>query len=127
MILGSAPLFVVKDLLASVDYYTEKLGFERPKLWGDPPGFAMPHREGFIIMLQAVEDKAPNTNEGLWDAYFWVRDAHALFKEFKENGAIIAYEPELKEGYGNVEFAVKDPDGYLIAFAQEISDDTFYD
>ncbi len=82
----------------------------------------MPHREGFIIMLQKAEGKAPNTNDGLWDAYFWVSDVQALFKEFEANGAIIAYRPELKEGYGNVEFAVKDPDGYLIAFAQEVED-----
>jgi hypothetical protein len=54
-----------------------------------------------------------------------VRDVHALFKEFEANGAIIAYEPEERKAYGNIEFAIKDP-GYIIAFAQEISGDRFF-
>ena len=31
-------------------------------------------------------------NEGLWNAYFWIDDARALFAEIKTRGAKIDYE-----------------------------------
>ena len=117
-LLGSAPLFHVKDLNASLDFYCEVLGFDRPVLWGDPPGFAMPQRDGMIIMLDQKEE-APIHNKGNWDAYFWVTDALSLFEDFQAKGAVFEYGPELKEWYGNLEFGLKDPDGYFLAFGQE--------
>ena len=117
-LLGSAPLFQIKDLKKSLDFYCDILGFERPTLWGDPPGFAMPQRDGMIIMLDQ-KTEAPLHNQGNWDAYFWVKDAHALYKEFEANGAIFEYGVEYKELYGNLEFGLKDPDGYFLAFGQE--------
>ncbi len=124
---GSAPLFLVTDLLKSVDYYVEVLGFDKPPLWGEPPFFAMPKRENIIIMLQVAGEKGLRHNEGLWDAYFWVRNALQLFDSFKTKGAIIAYEPELRSAYGNFEFAIQDPDGYTLAFGQEVEGDPFFE
>lgn len=121
-LLGSAPLFLVSDLSRSLDYYCDVLGFNRPRLWGDPPFFAMPDYDGKIIMLQKAGARGVLNNQGSWDAYFWVRDAQLLFDRFRSNGAIVAYEPELRESYGNLEFAVKDPDGYLLAFGQQVKD-----
>ena len=121
-LIGTAPYFVVRDLLKSVDYYHEALGFERPKLWGDPPEFAMPKRDGFIFMLKQADDgQTITTNRdqnGYWDAYVWVTDVEGLFGEFRENGAEIDYEPKVMSDYDMVEFAIKDPDGYVIAFGQ---------
>ena len=54
---GSAPYFVVSDLAASLDYYCGVLGFDRPHLWGEPPTFAMPSRDGFIFMLKQVKNR----------------------------------------------------------------------
>ena len=31
-------------------------------LWGDPPSFAMPSKDGFVIMLSYEEGKAPRPN-----------------------------------------------------------------
>ena len=123
-LIGSSPLFHVRDLFKSLDYYCDVLGFTRPRLWGEPPGFAMPFRDGYIIMLAMVEElKEIPTNHKLtggWDAYFWVTGGvETLFEEFKSNGAIIHYEPQHKEYYGHLEFAVLDPDGYLLAFGED--------
>lgn len=126
MFYGSAPLFLVEDLSRSVNYYCEVLGFNRPHLWGEPPFFAMPKREEMIIMLQMAGKKGVRNNDGLWDAYFWIRDAQLLFEEFRAKGATIAYEPEIRSSYGNFEFAVNDPDGYTLAFAQEFTADAFF-
>jgi len=119
---GTAPHFVVTDLETSVGYFHEALGFDMPRLWGDPPRFAMPSRDGFIFMLQQAElcsnaTRSPDRGE-MWDAYVWVNDCDGLFAEFQGNGAIIAYEPCIREAYDMKEFAVRDPDGHIIAFGQ---------
>jgi uncharacterized glyoxalase superfamily protein PhnB len=119
---GTAPYFLVKDIHASVDYYHRVLGFTRPKLWGDPPSFAMPCRDGFIVMLKQAEAGMtilPNGSQrGCWDAYFWIEDADALFNEMKANGAVIEYEPCFQDEYDMKELAVRDPDGHILAFGQ---------
>lgn len=117
-LLGSAPLFQVRDLNQSLDFYCDILGFARPTLWGNPPSFAMPERDGMIVLLDQ-NPVGPLNNKGNWDAYFWVRDAIALYDEFKAKGAKFEYGVLLKELYGNLEFALKDPDGHLLVFGQE--------
>ncbi len=124
-LIGSSPLFHVSDLFKSLDYYCDILGFNRPRLWGEPPGFAMPDRDGYIVMLAQVEElKEIPTNKKLtggWDAYFWVKGGvEALFDEFRSKGAFIEYEPEYKQYYGHLEFAIVDPDGYLLAFGEDV-------
>lgn len=126
-LIGSAPYFVVSDLAASLNYYCGALGFNRPPLWGEPPTFAMPEREGFIFMLKEVGDDhkiLPNRKRGgYWDAYVWVRNAPVLYAEFKAQGAQFAYGLTHQHEYNNIEFAVYDPDGYFIAFGQGVEDE----
>lgn len=124
-LLGSAPLFFVTDIHKSVDYYCKVLGFTHTGLWGDPPFFSMPRRDNMIVMLQETESKQVNNNEKSWDAYFWVEDADVLFKEFTDKEVIVEYPPEHKEAYGCYEFAIKDPDGYTLAFGQEAGTSQF--
>lgn len=124
-LLGIAPFFLVRDVVAAAEYYRDALGFSVPRFWGEPPCFCMPHRDGLIIMLSQTQDASiirPNSKavrDESWDAYVWVKDADALYAEVKPRGAIIAYEPLLKEGYGNREFGVRDLDGYLLAFGSD--------
>ena len=120
MFYGSAQVFYVKDLITSVDFYCDVLGFKCPKLWGNPPSFAMPQRDNVIVMLSQQADLSlirPKIN--IWEHYFWVRDATALFNELKEKGAVITQELTVKEEYGNLEFIIQDPDGYTLAFGQD--------
>lgn len=127
-LIGSAPLFLVADVVRAAAYYRDVLGFSYERLWGEPPCFCMPKRDGFIVMLQQVEAGGQvRTNAQLagngdqWDAYFWITDADALFAEFKARGAIIEYEPCIREYYDMKEFAVRDADGYILAFGQDWS------
>lgn len=126
-LVGSAPYFFIRDLAASLDYYCDVLSFRRPHLWGEPPTFAMPDRDGFIFMLKQVEDRStivPNESRGgLWDAYVWVRHLRTLYAEFEANGAEFAYGLTVQDEYDNIEFAIRDPDGYVIAFGQGVEDE----
>jgi len=123
----TAPYFNVRNLAASLDYYCDVLGFTRPRLWGQPPTFAMPNRDGFIFMLKQVNEHStilPNESRGgLWDAYVWVRNVRGLHAEFEAKGAEFAYGLTHQHEYDNIEFAIRDPDGYVIAFGQGAEDE----
>ncbi|MFC5051155.1 VOC family protein [Rubritalea spongiae] len=119
---GTAPYLVVRELKKAVEYYHKVLGFSYPKLWGEPPTFAMPSRDGFIFMLKQAEEGVeivPSRKQsGFWDAYVWVEDVDCLYLELKNNGAIIDYEPCIQKEYDMKEFAVRDLDDHVIAFGQ---------
>ena len=44
-VLSTTPLLVVADLQRSLGFYCQKLGFGEPSVWGEPPCFAMLHRD----------------------------------------------------------------------------------
>jgi uncharacterized glyoxalase superfamily protein PhnB len=121
-LLGIAPYFLVRDVVAAASYYRDALGFTVRRYFGDPPTFCMPQRDDVVVMLSQTADEAairPNATargDDSWDAYVWVEDADALFAEVSARGALIAYPPCLQEEYGNREFGVLDLDGYRIAF-----------
>lgn len=123
-IIGSAPILLVKDVVASANYYRDKVGFSYERFWGEPPSFCILWRDKFHLMLGQVEDPkaiVPHYKvvENLWNAYFWVDDAAALYAELKARGAIIDYEL-CEQPYGCREFGIQDLDGYDIAFGQDL-------
>jgi catechol 2,3-dioxygenase-like lactoylglutathione lyase family enzyme len=124
-LIAIAPRFFVADIHRSVAYYRDVLGFNVDRLWNDPPTFCMPHRDGLTIMLGQVNDPTlirPHGADGeTWDVYVWVRDADALFAEFQAKGALIVHPPVFRPYYRNQEFAIRDPDGYILGFAHTVA------
>ncbi|MBM3570197.1 MAG: VOC family protein [Alphaproteobacteria bacterium] len=119
---ASAPVLLVRDVVAAANHYRDAMGFGYDKIWGDPPGFVILGRDGTYLMLKQVDDASAivprgRVSQGLWDAYFWVSDADALHAEFRRRGAVIAYKP-CDQPYGCREFGLRDPDGHEIGFGQ---------
>jgi len=118
---ASAPHFFVTDLMRSLDFYVDILGFERPRLWGEPPSFAMPRKDGYIVMLNQEEGVAPNPNGKHYatDAYFWCQGIDEYHSSIKKKGEKILGIEE-RPLYGMREFEVYDPDGYRLVFAEDM-------
>lgn len=120
-IIGSAPVLLVADVIISANYYRDQLGFQY-ELWGDPPCFCILKRDDFHLMLNKIDNTeyiVPHwkVSDNLWNVYFWVDDAKAMYQELKQRGAHIDY--QLNEtDYGCLEFGIQDIDGYDIAFGQ---------
>ncbi len=120
-----APVLVVRDVIASVDYWKEKVGCDRADLYGSPPGFAMVGKDGVTIMLaqapQGVDPPAANwrvvdkTNQ----VYIWVDDAATLYEELKQRGATIDF-TLYDTPWGTREFGIQDLDDHDIAFGQKL-------
>ena len=121
-ILRAAPYFPVADVASTGAWYREVLGFDCEYSAGDPPEFAMATRDGFTVMLKRVarpDRIVPNESQGgTWDAFFWVDDVEALRAELASRGAPVVYGPVVQH-YGMKEFAVRDPNGYVLGFGQE--------
>ena len=123
-ITASAPILLVKDIVKSAEYWRDKLGFTDQKLFGEPPYFGMVSRDKFTVMLAQVN--AAHTIipywqivEKMWNVYFWVDDADAIYAEFIKSGAIIDY-TIYNTPWGVREFGVQDLDDHDIAFGQVI-------
>ncbi len=124
-IIGSASILLVKDVVASANYYRDKIGFTYDQFWGEPPCFCILNRDGFHLMLSQVEDSkyiVPHYKvvEKMWNVYFWVNDANKLHEEVKNRGANIDY-GLCEQPYGCREFGIQDLDGYDIAFGQDLN------
>ena len=98
------PILNVKDLPASMDYYVQKLGFEKLWDWGDPPTFGCVRRGKVEIFLCQGGQGQPGT----WMAIF-LEDIDALFEEYKKTGATIL-EPPTNYPWGMREMLVGDLD-----------------
>lgn len=120
-LLRSAPYFPVADVATAGEYYRKVLGFECEYVAGDPPVFAVYSRSGPAIMFRRVDDPGlicPNERQGgTWDVFFWVSDVESLHAELVGSGAVVVYAPVVQP-YGMREFAVRDPNGYVLGFGQ---------
>ena len=119
---SSAPVLLVRDVVAAANYYRDALGFTYDRFWGEPPNFVILRRDGLYVMLSLAPHGSAivphwKVNPGIWNVYFWVDDVDALFAELKGRGARIDYGLDDKP-YNVREFGVQDLDGYDIGFGQ---------
>jgi len=116
---GVAPILLVRDIVASADYFRKSVGFEC-NLYNDPPTFGICVRDEIRIMLAQCDDPPDpfwKVVEKMWNAYFWVDNADELYKELIANGAKIDY-TIYDTPWGTREFGIQDLDDHDIAFGQ---------
>lgn len=121
---ASAPVLLVKDVVAAADFYRDTMGFYYEQFWGEPPNFVILKRDGMYVMLRQADDPKhviPHWTVAakLWNIYFWVSDVDALHAEFSARGAKIDY-GLCDQPYGCREFGTQDLDGHDIGFGQPI-------
>lgn len=119
---ASAPVLLVKDVVAAANHYRDAMGFGYERFWGEPPNFVILNRDGLQVMLRQADDPkhvVPHWTvaDKLWNIYFWVSDVDALYREFRARGAKIDYEL-CEQPYGCREFGTQDLDGHDLGFGQ---------
>ena len=114
-------MLAVTDLVRTVRFYVEKLGFNCNSLHGDPPVWCDLDRDGQSIMFNApprehVIRDVPASSKDYQIFYAMVSDVVALHAEYRSRGVAVT---ELRVTfYGMKEFEVRDPDGYWLWFGQ---------
>lgn len=119
-----APLFIVRDVVRSIAFYRDRLGFEVTYLGpDDDPYFAMVQRGGAWLMLKAITPEVqpmPNPSRhpwAKWDAYVYTPDPDALVEEFTSRG--VSFRDPLGVNSDKLRgFEVMDADGYVLYFGR---------
>lgn len=123
---SAAPLFIVRDVPATIAFYRDKLGFKVTFEGPEPDDifFGIVERGRAMVMFKDVDiDAVPNHTRDIghgiasWDAYVYVADPDALYEEFAAKA--VAFHRPLENNSDNLRgFEVRDLNGYVIYFGR---------
>jgi uncharacterized glyoxalase superfamily protein PhnB len=114
------PQIFTTDIVASCEFYRDKLGFEIVYAYGEPPFYANVKRDNVVLNLRLADgpvllERYRNRGEVLV-ANIVVQNAKQLYLEFQAAGASI-FQPLCKQPWGAEDFSVQDPHGNILLFA----------
>ena len=124
-ILKLTPNLVVSDVSRSLAFYRDVLGFTLDKTVPDAPPFvfaavASGPVEIFFNAAEAACAEYPAFKDrpigGTLTLFIEVDDIKRLYDSIKDRVTVVM--PYERKWYGVTEFAIADPDGYLVTFAQ---------
>ena len=123
---GVSPLFIVRNVPATLAFYRDRLGFEITFQGPEPDDifFGIVQRGRAMIMFKAVGVEAvPNCTRDIgcgiasWDAYVYVPDPDALYEEFASRN--VQFKVPLSDNQDNLRgFELTDADGYVLFFGR---------
>jgi predicted enzyme related to lactoylglutathione lyase len=113
---GATPILYVRDLAASLRYYTEVLGFKNAD-WGSE-FFTMVSRDKAGIYLCQGSQGQPGT----W-VWLGVEDAGLVYEEYQNKGAHIRMSP--RNFLWAYEFHIEDVDGHVLRIGSESLDQPY--
>ncbi len=120
---GAATIVPVRDVAATIAFYVDILGFEKREQ--SPDGvYGLVARGDVGVMLLATQDvealKATASNISI---YIWVKGLDAFYYSLQGKLETLGEDrvrAPFDQPYGMREFHVKDPDGCLLFFGEEI-------
>jgi uncharacterized glyoxalase superfamily protein PhnB len=122
------PNLIVRDVAASTAFYRDVLGFSIKQTVPDeaPFVFVWLERDGvpvFLNAVHAVADDFPGAAArpagGTATLFFTVTEVDALHARIAAHAPVVM--PLKTQFYGMREFAVTDPDGHILTFAERVS------
>jgi uncharacterized glyoxalase superfamily protein PhnB len=114
-IVKSEAIFSVADVVATVKFYREKLGFTKEWFWDDPPTHGGASW-GEVDVMFHMDAELANHVEG-HQHYFFVKDVDDLYARHLQNGVSII-SPLERKPWGMREYTVRDPNGYHLRFGE---------
>lgn len=108
------PVLLVSDLAATIEFYTQRLGFTLGFTWPDPPTFAGMDLGEMQLFLSATSDPPPVSIVS-----FVVDDADALF-EFQNARGVEVLNPPGDRHYGLRDYRVRELNGHEFSFGHYI-------
>ncbi|MGA2652332.1 MAG: VOC family protein [Terracidiphilus sp.] len=118
-----SPCLIVRDVVKTIAFYIEKLGFETRFIAPEvDPFFAIIGRDGAQIFIKAEGGIEPVPNQTRhphlrWDAFVYASDPDALAANFMDHGAV--FSKPLEDTHDGLRgFEISDPDGYVLFFGR---------
>jgi len=115
-----SPQFLVADIEHSIEFYTKKLDFEVDFRYED--FYAGIIKDNYSIHLKSgkpsIEERESKRENVDLDIIFSVEGVEDLYEELV-NKSVEIVQPLCDRPYGK-EFYIADPDGYILAFLEEV-------
>jgi uncharacterized glyoxalase superfamily protein PhnB len=118
---SAVPTFLVDDVGGTARWYAEHLGFGIAGTFPEREPYAyanLMRGRAEIMLLRLAGYRKPDLSslrpEGLWDAYVRMDGVAAFYETVRDRDFI--HGPLVKRPYGDREFEVRDPNGYVIVF-----------
>ena len=120
---GVSPMLKTKDLAGTIAFYTKTLGFSVANQMNDDdgrPSWCSLQSGSATLMFYSMDDldapPGPPVMTGV--LYFNPKDVRAAWAQLRDKATV---EWELQEmQYGMLEFAIRDCNGYILSFGQEV-------
>jgi catechol 2,3-dioxygenase-like lactoylglutathione lyase family enzyme len=128
---AAVPQFAVPDLVRTVEYYRDVLGFRIAGYWDgetvslapeSSPVFAIVSRDQVQVFFNRADqpDVCTRPAEDAPNVYLRVTGVDALAEELRTRGADIIDGPEDRP-YGQRELVIKDCNGLILCFGEDTS------
>ncbi len=119
---SAVPTFAVADVDATISWYETHLGFNSYPFPENPPYvFASVSRDEVELMFQRIDgyqrpDLYHLRSGGVWDAYIRMEGVKSFYEAVA--GQVEIQMPLRQQVYGDWEFEVRDPNGYILVFSE---------
>lgn len=126
MLRSATPVFLVDDIAATMAWYRRNLGFEADAVPKSPPhNFCILRKNDVVIFLQQLAgyqkpDLYHEREGGVWSAYLRTEGIHALYGALRDLPNVTVVQPLRRQPYGETEFEIRDPNGYVLVFAERL-------
>ena len=120
----AVPVFLVSDIAKTMQWYMNRLGFSARAIPPSPPhSFCIMSKDDVTIFLQQLDqyvkpDLYEDREGGVWNAYLQTNDVRELFEVVSSHPDVTIVQGLEHQDYGQTEFVIRDPNGYVLVFAQ---------
>jgi len=120
------PVFLVDDIASTLEWYKANLGFDGDAVPAPPPhSFGILRRDDVVIFLQQLAGYHPpdlyrDREGGVWNAYVRTEGVRALYEALRSRPDVTVIQPLHRQPYGETEFEIRDPNGYVLVFAERL-------
>jgi len=122
---SAVPTFLVDDVGATARWYSEHLGFRTAGHFPEREPYAyasLMRGPAELMLLRVAGYRKPDLSglrpEGSWDAYIRMDGVAAFYETVR--GRDFIHGPLVKRPYGDWEFEVRDPNGYVLVFGGDV-------
>jgi uncharacterized glyoxalase superfamily protein PhnB len=121
------PVFLVDDIVSTMRWYQTVLGFNADVFPELPPhAFSILRKDNVVIFLQQLDgyqrpDLYDKREGGVWSVYVKTEGVHGLFQALSKDEEVQVLEPLRFQPYGETECVIRDPNGYVLVFAERLS------
>ncbi len=123
LIEDAVAILPIQDMNASLAFYEDVLGFERGFVADDLSFATIKHGEAALHLLQTDDEASLEASKYHISVYLWVKGVDRLYQSLADKLSSLAegrVRAPFDQPYGMREFHVKDEDGCLLFFGENL-------